>query len=97
MEGKELFPFQPGCQQPATRRGRRDGCVSARVQTPSAHAVHPSFSLSLGDIAGKQLRTEGVRSWGVPGVCQGVPEEAVLWGERAKNRRGVGVTEGASF
>lgn len=94
--GKELFPFQLGFQQPAAPPGRRDGCLSATVRTTSARAVHPSFSLSLGDIAGKWPWMEGVRSWGIPGVCQGLLEEAVVWVERAKNRRGRGVGEGAS-
>lgn len=31
---------------------------------------------------------EGVGSWGVPGVCQGLLEEEVLCGEKAKDRIG---------
>lgn len=85
--GYELFPFQPGCQQPAAPLGRRDGCVWARVRAPSARAVHPSFSPGLGDIAGKRPWTEGARSWGIAGVHQGLLEAAVVWGKRAKKQK----------
>lgn len=85
LEGKELFSFQTGFQQPAAPPGRCDGCVLVRVQTPSAHAVHPSSSSSrLGDIA-----------VGRDGTSKGCWRIQCYRGR--EHRRGVGVREGASF
>lgn len=65
-----------------------DGCLSARVWTPSAHTVHPSFSPSLGTIAGKRLWTGGIEELWHP-WCLPRDAGAVLgWGAEQKTEDG---------
>lgn len=82
LGGKELFPIHPGHQQPAAPPGRCNGCLSAQPRAPN-----PSCA-SVQSFRGWR---EGRRSWCIPSMCQGLLEEAVLWGERIKNRRGTEV------